>query len=94
MKLKLTPVARDDLEGIWEYIAAENPQAATRIAQALMQKCRLLAENPLLGRQRDELASGLRSFPVRSYVIFYRIAATHLEIIRILHAARDIDSVF
>ncbi|MCP4702690.1 MAG: type II toxin-antitoxin system RelE/ParE family toxin [Gammaproteobacteria bacterium] len=46
MKLKLTPIARDDLEGIWEYIAEENPRAATHVAQTLMQKCRLLAESP------------------------------------------------
>ena len=30
MKLRFTPVARDDLENIWEYIAEENPPAATR----------------------------------------------------------------
>ncbi len=49
MKLKFTPIARDDLESIWEYIAEENPPAATRVAQSLMEKCRLLADNPLLG---------------------------------------------
>jgi len=27
MKLRFTPVARDDLENIWEYIAEENPPA-------------------------------------------------------------------
>ncbi len=94
MKLKFTPVARDDLESIWEYIAEENPRAATRVVQTFMQKCRMLTDNPLLGRQRDELAPGLRSFPVRNYIIFYRVADDDLEIIRILNAARNIDSLF
>jgi toxin ParE1/3/4 len=94
MNLKFTPVARDDLENIWEFIAKENLSAATRVAQILMQKCSLLAENPLLGRQREELAANLRSFPVRSYVIFYRVSTDNLEIIRILNAAQDIDSAF
>ena len=31
MKLRFTSVARDDLEGIWEYIAQENPRAATQV---------------------------------------------------------------
>jgi len=93
MKLKFTPVARDDLEQIWDYIAENNPQAATRMAQMLMQKCQLLAENPLLGRQRNEIAPNLRSFPTKSYTIFYRISE-NLEIIRILNAARDIDNLF
>ena len=70
MNLKFTPIARDDLENIWEFIAKENLAAATRIAQTLMQKCYLLAENPLLGRQREELAFNLRSFPIKNYVIF------------------------
>jgi toxin ParE1/3/4 len=94
MKLKFTPVARDDLEQIWDYIAENNPQAATKMAQMLMQKCQLLAENPLLGRQRNEIAPNLRSFPTKSYTIFYRISVENLEIIRILNAARDIDNLF
>jgi toxin ParE1/3/4 len=73
MKLRFTPVARDDLENIWEYIAEENPPAATRVARMLMQKCGMLADNPLIGRQRDELAPGLRSLPAGSYLIFYRV---------------------
>jgi plasmid stabilization system protein ParE len=50
MKLLFTPIARDDLEAIWEYIAEENPSAATRVAQMLMQKCRTLVANPRIGR--------------------------------------------
>jgi toxin ParE1/3/4 len=94
MNLKLTQIARDDLEEIWEYIAAENPQAATQVIQKLLGSCQLLAEYPLLGRQRNELADNLRSFPVKNYVIFYRISAKDLEVIRILNAARDIDNIF
>lgn len=49
-----------------------------------------LAENPELGPRREELAQGLRSFPVAAYVLFYRPASYGTEIVRILHSGRDI----
>jgi toxin ParE1/3/4 len=94
VKSRFTPMARDDLESIWEYIAADNPSAATRVAQILMQKCQALADNPLIGRRRDELAPDLRSLPAGNYLIFYRASAEYVDILRILNAARDIDSLF
>ncbi|WP_353572888.1 type II toxin-antitoxin system RelE/ParE family toxin [Candidatus Albibeggiatoa sp. nov. BB20] len=94
MSLKFTSIAHDDLDTIWEYIAENNPPAATRVLQVLMNKCHTLGENPFLGRQRDELATGLRSFPVQNHVIFYRITSDNVEIIRVLNTARDIDKLF
>lgn len=47
-----------------------------------------------MGRLRDELTEGLRSFPVGRYVIFYRIVQDGVEIVRVLHGARDLDSIF
>jgi toxin ParE1/3/4 len=94
MTLKFTSIARDDLDNIWEYIAETNPPAATRILQIIMNKCRILEENPFLGRKRDELATGLRSFPVQNHIIFYRISSSSVEIIRILNSTRDIDKLF
>jgi len=50
----------------------------------------MLAEQPDAGRDRSELGDGLRSFPVGSYVVFYRHTATTLTVFRILHSARHI----
>jgi len=47
-----------------------------------------------MGRLRDELADGLRSFPVGRYVIFYRPIPKGIEIVRVLHGARDLDAIF
>ena len=57
-------------------------------------KFHLLAESPGIGRLRPELAPGLRASPVEDYLLFYRQAATGIEIVRVLHGARDIDAVF
>jgi toxin ParE1/3/4 len=49
---------------------------------------------PAMGRNRQELAPSLRSFPVGKYVIYYRSIEEGIQIIRVLHGARDIDEVF
>jgi toxin ParE1/3/4 len=45
-------------------------------------------------RQREELSPRLRSFPVGSYIIFYRPTQDGVEIARILHGARDFPPLF
>jgi len=47
-----------------------------------------------MDRCRDELAPGLRSLPVGNYVVFYRGREGGIEVIRVLHGARDIDALF
>lgn len=60
----------------------------------LHQKFQVLARSPNIGRVRNEITEGLRSFPVGRYVIFYRPAAAGIEIVRVLHGSRDLDAVF
>jgi toxin ParE1/3/4 len=46
-----------------------------------------------MGRAREELASELRSFPVRRYVVFYRPLVDGIEVVRVLHGARDVTEI-
>jgi len=57
------PQARLDLIDIWNYIADDNEAAADRLLDRI--------EQPKAGRERAELAPGLRSFPVGNYLLFY-----------------------
>lgn len=79
---------------IWLYVAESNPPAADRLVAAIEAKCSYLAGSPGLGRPREDLAPGLRSFAVRNYVIFYRPLEDGIELIRVLHGAREIRGVF
>jgi toxin ParE1/3/4 len=63
------PRARGDLTEIWNYIAADNETRADAFVDLIDQKFQALAGYPNLGRSRDELEAGLRSFPVGNYVI-------------------------
>lgn len=48
----------------------------------------------MMGRARDELAAGLRSFPIGHYVLFYERVTDGIALVRVLHGARDINSQF
>ena len=54
----------------------------------------LLSRNPWIGRSRDDLRPGLRSFPVLQYVIIYRIEDEDVVILHEFHGRRDIESFF
>lgn len=47
-----------------------------------------------MGRAREELAASLRSFPFGRYVIFYVPIEDGIDVVRVLHSARDIDAIF
>jgi len=55
---------------------------------------RMLLDFPQSGTRRDELRRGLRTFPVGSYLVFYFIVEDGIEIVRVLHGRRDIESIF
>lgn len=79
---------------IWQYIAEDSPVNADRFIDYLEEKCRLLAENPRIGREYPEFSEGLFGFPVKSYMIFYEIDKSGIVIARVLNAKRDIPPLF
>jgi|SRR5882724_974048 len=93
-RLILSRAARSDLIEIWEYIASENRPSANRIIREIKARFKTLHKFPELGRRRDELKKGLRSFPVKKYVVFYFVTDDFVKIDRVLHGAQDIDSIF
>ena len=88
---RFTPAARNDLFDLWSYIAADNPDAADRVEGEILGACQRLASRPSLGHFRRDLTDmTVRFFPVRgTYLIVYDPTTEPLEIIRILHGARD-----
>jgi len=91
---QFTPQAVDDLFEIWSYIAGDDLEAANRVEEVIQAACGFLAENPLAGRIREDLtALPLRFWlvqPYRNYWIVYNPEKKPLQIIRIIHAARDL----
>lgn len=89
-KARFTPLARNDLKGIRDFIALDKPKAASQYMSILQQHCQRLADFPLMGVQRPEYY-GLYKFPVDEYLIFYRPSQTGIEVLRVIHSSRDIE---
>ncbi len=84
------PAALSDAVEIWSYIAQDNPDAADRLLDRIDGMVQMIAAQPELGRGVEELAPNLRFVPIGNYLIFYRPVAGGVEIVRLLHGARDI----
>jgi toxin ParE1/3/4 len=96
----LTPQAREDIKQIATYINEDSPQSSMALRQTLENIYELLLELPEIGTARNfhnPEMKGLRMWPVRGfdkYLIFYRSTPEGLEIVRVVHGARDLPSLF
>ena len=92
--------AVEDLINCAEYIGRDSPRAAARFLKAAESTFELLARNPEIGITGELLAPkliDLRRWRVKSftkYLVFYRIAAGRIEIVRVVHGARDLEAMF
>ncbi len=91
----LTEQAEQDLEDIFDYTVSEfGVDQAIRYVSEFEGVFENLAANTELGRERNEVRKGLRSFAKNSHVIFYRILKKRVRILRILHSSRDLVKFF
>ena len=96
----MTPVvisdaARIDLDDIWFYIASDSPINADRFLDLLVEVATgTLSIAPLSGREREELGDGLRSLAFENYLIIYRLKDSTVEVLRVIHGARDLGAIF
>lgn len=90
----LTEEAENDLKGIWVYIGENNQFAADKLIETFFEKFQLLAENKEIGRRQDDFVIEMRMFPFKKYQIYYFPTDEGVEIYRILHGSRDIESEF
>ena len=87
-----------DLEELGAFIAKDNPTAAVEVVRAIRISFEQLARMPQLGRivKKIKTSKELRmwlspAFP--NYLIFYRALRDGVDIVRVLHGARDIHHI-
>jgi addiction module RelE/StbE family toxin len=88
-KIIFSPQAIADLESAVRFIAKENPDAAVRVGNALIDRVAILEDFPLLGSLYPQ-RPGVRKLVSRPYIIFYRLRLEEncVDILRYWHAAR------
>jgi toxin ParE1/3/4 len=87
-RIRWTTEAADQLEGIVNHILKGDPEAARKVARAILGRIENLKDFPRLGRPCDEV-EGTRELHSLPYVIVYRLKVDVAEILYIWHGAQD-----
>lgn len=94
MRVVLTKEAISDLFEIGEYIRSDNPERAFSFTNELLKQCHSLQKLPLAFPLVYRYANlNIRKKPYKNYLIFYRVQESDIEIIHIIHGARDYDDL-
>lgn len=91
----VTGPAKDDLLSIWEYLADHATlDTADRVIAAIRDGIEQLVSTPRIGFMRESFAPpSVRFWRVHSFYIVYRWEKQPIEILRVVHAARDVQRV-
>jgi toxin ParE1/3/4 len=93
-RLQFAETAQRDLDELWLFIAADDPQAADRFVDEVKESCGLLLAAPRAGRERSDLAVGLREFLIGDYLILYYPRDYGVEVVRVVSDHRDLPTLF
>ena len=93
-KIEYSDRTKSDLEEIWFHIAEDGEEYANKVVAKIIEKFPNLLSFPKLGKERNEFYIGLRSIPSGKYIIFYQELDNGIEIVRVVHGARDIEQIF
>lgn len=86
---RLSSPAQHDIDDIWSFIAEHNETAANDVLDGILEACLTLAQFPGAGRRRPEWGSDVRAYPVGNLLVVYRHRIDVVEIVRVIHGARD-----
>ncbi len=91
VKYQISAVVQADLESIWLYTYEQwrITQADTYI-ESLIERFDWLAQNPTLGKPRNDIKQGYFCFPEGMHLVFYTQKNNQIEIIGIPHQSMDI----
>lgn len=93
-RVVITGPARKDIDAILDYTELEwGDDQRKRYRAQLRNAIGRLAGMPTLGRARDDLAPGMRAFPVDRHIICYRVTEDALFVVRVLHGRQDASTV-
>jgi toxin ParE1/3/4 len=86
----LHPDAAEDILEIWQFIAADDPAAATRFRETILESIRKLVNFPHQGHRRRDLTSApLRFQTVRDYLIAYASDEKPVVVVAVIHGRRN-----
>jgi len=93
-QVTFSPLSRQDLMDIGDYIAQDSRPNARRFVAKLRDQCQRIGRAPLGYTSREDLAPALRMAPFGNYIVFFRVLDGVVRIERVLHGARNLPALF
>jgi toxin ParE1/3/4 len=88
----LSPRAETDLDEIWDYTEDRwGLDQAETYTRALWQRIEAVAAKPAMGQDCSDIRAGYLKIPCGSHVLFYRLTAEGIDVVRILHERMDFE---
>jgi toxin ParE1/3/4 len=92
MEVWFHPFADADLEAIYQFISSDSPDRAIAFVRRIRGFCNTLETMPFRGRDRSDLAGGVRTLVFeRRVVVAYRVHESRLTILRLIYAGQNIE---
>jgi len=90
-RIRVSRLAEQDLDEIWLRTArtSGNTEIADGIVASIVETFRLFARTPEAGARREDIAPGVRGFPIGKFIVYYRVNGKHVVISRVIHGMRD-----
>ena len=98
-QIRFREVALRDIDAITDYLEKIDPDLADRFEASVQEVAALALKYPGLGRTLEALPPSLREarFLIprgfRNYVVYYLPVATGIDVLRIVHGARDLEQM-
>ena len=99
-EIRKKPQAERDIEECFVYIGEDDLDVAVHFLVAVEDSIEEIGRNPFIGKQREFKSSQIPTLRVwlvknfTNYQIYYTVKSETIEIIRVLHGARDLDDIF
>jgi len=93
MRVHIAEDAERDLEEIADFIARGNPERAASFVMQLRRQAFAIGRTPNAYPPRPNFGEGIRVSIRRPYLIVFRIRERRVEVLRVLHGARDVAAV-
>jgi toxin ParE1/3/4 len=88
MRIVWTAMANRMLDGVGEYIAQDNPKAATKLLKQIRKSVKLLQAHPFMGRRTE--FEGVRELVVHpNYLVSYRVSTDTVQVLQVWHVAQQ-----
>ena len=90
MRVVFTPAAEQDLDDIWFEVAQDSVKNADTVIDRLRDRSQQLSTFPQSAPARHDISAETRALTVGRYLVLYKLADEWVEVVRVVHGARDL----